>query len=501
MSEALAALGSPALLVLAPLVAALGGFAWPRAAAPLGLLGSGAAALMSLALAARLLAEGTVVVALGGWAPPLGVALRADGLSAAMVAMTALVGGLVGLSALAAYGAAPSAAEPPARARLRAAFWPLWMLALAGLNALFLADDVFNLYVALELLGLAAVGLTALSGTREALRAAFTYLLASLLGGLLFLLGVDYLYAAHGRVDLGGLSQVAGPGPATAAASALMLGGLALKAALFPLHVWLPAAHANATAPASALLSALVVKGALYLALRLWLDLFGPAGAAGTLLGLLGAGAVLWGSVRALQAERLKLVVAYSTVAQVGLVALAFAVAGAPGAEAAWSGAVLLMIAHAAAKAAMFLAAGRLAEAAGGDALARIGRGGAPRAALPAAAFALAAVSLVGLPPSGGFAGKWLLLDGALRSGAWPWAAAILAGTGLSAAYLARPLARLLRAPRPAADAPPAPAAASAWADAPALVLALAAALMGLLAPGPLALLAVGEPFAGGAGS
>ena len=115
---------------------------------------------------------------------------------------------------------------------------------------------------------------------------------------MMFLAGVSLIYAGYGTLDLAALAQVVEAGPAVWPALALMTAGLLLKTALFPLHFWLPPAHASAPAPVSAVLSALVVKAAFYLVLRLWLDVFADAvtTAAAAVLGVLGAGAVLWGS-------------------------------------------------------------------------------------------------------------------------------------------------------------------------------------------------------------
>ena len=419
--------------VLAPLIGAMAAFALPRAAPAIGVATLALTAAATALLARALLAAGPVTVALGGWGAPLGIELHADGLAVVMLAMTTGVGLFVSLSAL-------GEADP----RRRRHFWPLWLLLLTGLNGIYLSADLFNLYVMLEVVSLAAVGLTALAGGLQALRAALEYLFASLLGALLFLLGVGLVYLAEGRLDLAGLAPLTEAGRVAPVAFALILAGLALKTALFPLHYWLPAAHANATAPASALLSALVLKGALYIVLRLWTGLFDPAPALGPMMGALGVTAMVWGGVQALRAERLKLLVAWSTVAQIGLICVAFAMADTVGATLAWQGAVLLMVAHGVAKAAMFLAAGRIAAEVGHDVIARLDRS-AVRPTLAQFAFALAAVSLIGLPPSAGFAGKWLLMEGALRAGGWIWVAAILGGTLLSVAYLTRVLGGFLR--------------------------------------------------------
>jgi len=227
----------------------------------------------------------------------------------------------------------------------------------------------------------------------------------------------------------------------------LMTAGLALKAALFPLHFWLPPAHANAPAPVSAALSALVVKAAFYLILILWTDLFAPVvtPAAATLLALLGAAAVIWGSWRALRAERLKLTAAYSTVAQIGYLFLFFplllATPEGPGRNNLFVALVLMALSHGFAKAGFFLAAGLVQKHAGHDRIDDLG-GTAQRLPATTFAIALAGSALIGLPPSGSFVGKWLLMQGAIQTGQWWWLAVVVAGTGLAAAYVFRVLSR-----------------------------------------------------------
>jgi formate hydrogenlyase subunit 3/multisubunit Na+/H+ antiporter MnhD subunit len=374
----------------------------------------------------------------------------------------------------------------------RAHFWPLWLFLWAALNALFLSADVFNLYVTLELLGFAAVALVALDGQRAAVVAAMRYLLVSLLGSLCFLLGVALLYAAYATVDLALLAQSMKPGPPAWAALALMTAGLLIKGALFPVHFWLPPAHANAPAPVSALLSALVVKAAFYILLRLWFEAFADvaAGAGFQLLGVLGAAAVFWGSIQALRQTRLKLLVAYSTVAQLGYLFLLFPLARAAGFDA-WSGALYFLLAHACAKTAMFLTAGNILHAAGHDRLEQLD-GFTHTLPLSAFAFGLAGISLVGLPPSGGFIGKWLLLTSALRSGQWWWAVVLLLGSLLAAAYLLRVLWHAftrVRAAQPRHHVPRL----MEWT---ALGLALGAVILGFTASAPVKLLRVGAPVA-----
>lgn len=468
--------------VLVPLVGALLSVLLRRWAMPIGLLSVCVLVLVVLLLIAAGLELGPRRLEVGGWGAPLGIDLQADGLSLAMLLMSAVVGLAISLYAAVYFSDQPSSAS---------AFWPLWLLLLTGLNALFLAADIFNLYVTLELLGLSAVALTALAGSADALVGAMRYLLVSLLGSLAYLLGVALLYHAYGTVDLALLAERITAAPAAWAALGLMSAGLLLKTALFPLHFWLPPAHSSAAAPVSAALSALVVKGSFYLWLRLWLELFGSLGVGvAPLLGLLGAGAILWGSLQALRQTRLKLLIAYSTVAQIGYLFLAFPLA-LGGAATAWTGAIYLAVSHALAKAAMFLAAGNLLRFGGHDRIADLDRV-VQRLPLSIAAFALAGVSIMGLPPSGGFIGKWLLLEAALAQGRWGWALVIILGGVLAATYIFKVLGYAFTQSETPHRARPVPAVME-WA---AFGLAASAILLGLIVAQPLALLAIGEPFA-----
>lgn len=487
-----------ALAVAMPLAAGLTAALLGRFARALAVPVAVAGVLIAALATAQVAAHGVVDVALGGWPPPLGIALRLDGLSCAFLLTIALVTAAAILFARPDFGPDEAGRET----RRGYAFWPLVFCLIAGLNAVFVGGDLFNLYVALELLTVTAVALVALEGKAEGVAAAFRYLLFALLGSLAYLLGAAILYSAHGTLDIRLLAQDAGSGSASLTAAALMTAGLMAKAALFPLHVWLPPAHAAAPAPASALLSALVVKAPFIILLRLWFEAI-PSLATPPLaqvLAVLGTGGIVLGSLLALRQERLKLVIAYSTVAQLGYLLLVFPLAGGAGAEqpwaaTAWSGIVFHALAHALAKGAMFLAAGAMAEAAGHDRLEGLS-GLGQELPLAAFAFGLAAVSLMGLPPSGGFVAKYLLLTAAFASGQWWWAIVIIAGGLLAAAYLFRPLNSLLAKPPQGR----AMAAVPRTRQAIALALAVLSVLLGLLSAEPYRLLQIGRPGAAGEG-
>jgi len=431
---------------------------------------------------------------IGGWAGPLGIELRADGLAILLLITTAGIGLSVMVYAMR-YFESESGGADPARFSRRQYFWPLYFFLLSSLNALFLSADAFNLYVTLELTGFSAVALVALSGNEAALRAALRYLFVSLAGSLFYLLGVALTYGMYATVDISLLSSEVQPNFVMWTAFVLMTGGLVAKAALFPMHFWLPPAHANAPSPVSALLSALVVKGSFYILLRLWLEAFNSlvVPEAAYLLGWLGVAAIFWGSYKALLQRRLKLLIAYSTVAQLGYLFLVFPLLLSESATfVAWSGCLLFLAAHACAKTAMFLTAGNISYAAGHD---RIRDLDGITHVLPISvfSFALSGMSLVGLPPSGGFVAKWLLLNASLRQGNWIWVAVILVGSLFAAAYVMRVLSHAFtRVAEPKVPNPIPPI--MEWTG---FALAVMAVLLGLASYWPVELLRLGAPFTG----
>lgn len=436
------------LAVILPVCAVLAILACgPRSAARIALTTFAAGLVVAIAIATELVSSGKALsYVVGAWQPPLGIALRADGLSGAMLVMTALVVAAVGLFAQIQYGLQADADG----GRAQTTFWVMLLALWSALNAVFVGEDLFNLYVALELLTFAAVPLVCLDGRAETVTAALRYLLFALIGSLLYLLGAGLIYGQYGTLDLLALAPLGRQDPALSVALALMIVGLLAKAALFPLHLWLPPAHAGAPAQASAVLSALVIKAPVFLILRLVLDVAPQQAAAiaGQMLAVLGAASILFCSVMALRQARLKLMIAYSTVAQIGYLFIVFPLAAGsadlpPWGTIAWTGGALQLVSHALAKAAMFLAAGVIAMAFGHDRIADLGGFGR---VLPisAAAFGLAGLSLMGIPPSGGFVAKCLLLTAAVIEGV-PWlAATILAGGVLAGAYVFRVIDKAL---------------------------------------------------------
>lgn len=472
------------LIVALPLAAALLSVVAGRFAAAL-LFGVGPVMLALAALLALLVnADGPQVTAIGGWPVPLGIALGADGRSVLFVMTGAVIMPAVGLFARHSFGAGGETTR-------RFTFWPLFYAMWAALNAIFVGRDLFNFYVALELLTLTSVAMVAYGGTAAALR----YMIVALMGSLAYLTGVALIYASTGALDIGLLAETITPDRATALAGGLMTAGLLAKTALFPLHAWLPPAHGNAPAPASALLSSLVVKASFFIIVRIWFDVMPEAQGRwlAQALGLLGAAAVVYGSLLAIRQSRLKLIIAYSTVAQIGYLFFIFPLADGsafalPWAAGAWSGGMFHALSHAFAKAALFLAAGLIVEALGHD---RIGEMTGIVRALPmtVAAFGLAALSIMGLPPSGGFMAKYLMLTAALASGQIFYALVMIAGGLLAAVYLFRPLGAAF-----AGDKVPRITPVARSRQAIPLLLALIATLIGVASSIPYRLLQIGLP-------
>ncbi|MDR6167474.1 proton-conducting membrane transporter [Microbacterium sp. SGAir0570] len=322
----------------------------------------------------------------------------------------------------------------------RSRFFGFFSLCVTATTGIALAQNLFTFLIFFELLTLVTYPLVAHRGTPEATRGARTYLGYTLVGGVVLLLGVAWLTLEVGPVEFvsGGVPAVAALAardPATATAiGALLLTGVGVKAALFPLHGWLPVAMV-APAPVSALLHAVaVVKAGAFGIIRVVEDTFGFQLFAD--LGLLAVLAVVasitivYGSLRALTQDDLKKRLAYSTVSQVAYIALGAALL----APMATAGAIVHMVNQGFMKITLFFCAGLFAEELKIHRISELS-GVGRRMPLTATAFTIAALGMIGLPPFAGFISKWALGVGALDAGE-PWVIAVLlTSTILNAGY------------------------------------------------------------------
>jgi len=437
--------------LLVPLLAGIALILLRSSATPVQRALSGAATLALVGIALALLlqvSDGHVhVYRLGDWAAPFGIVLVADRLAAIMVLITALLAASVMLYAV-------RRADRAGRF-----FHVLFQLQLFGLNGAFLTGDLFNLFVFFEVLLIASYGLLLHGGGRHRTRAGLHYVVLNLIGSTLFLFAVGALYGVLGTLNMADLAlRLADLAPAelgvVRAAGLLLFAVFALKAALAPLHLWLPGAYGYTSPPVAAMFAIMTKVGA-YAILRVYSLMFGPdSGPAAGLLDPwllpLALITVVAGTVGVLASQHLAQQAAYLVVVSAGTLLTAFGLGG----TAAFA-AGLYYLAHTTfAAAALFL----LADIVGrvrGPLHDRLAAGPAlPRAQLLAGVYLLIALAVSGLPPLSGFIGKWLILKSSLGSPWMPWVIGVLLITSLLGVMaLARSGSRLFFKVDPTADA------------------------------------------------
>jgi multicomponent Na+:H+ antiporter subunit D len=383
-------------------------------------------------LTSRLVIEGPFSYAMGDWSRPYGIELRFDGFSAAIL-FVCLIHLLVGVYSSHYAARVISATRLPW-------YYTLLLLNFGGMIGFAVTGDLFNLFIFMELVSVSSYALVAIGGGRVAPLAAFRYLLAGASSSVLILFCIGVIYALTGSLNMADVSLRLGETQAPAPI-ALALGGLAagfmVKAALFPLHAWLPDAHASAPSPVSAVLSGVVVKLGILGLLRVY-QVFHDAGGAqvaalNEVLVWLGAASILAGAFFALFQDEIKLILAYSTISNIGYIVLGLGLAS----QQSITGATIHVLNHALIKATLFLAAGALIHQTGCRTLHELRGAGH---AMPFTSFALAVglLAVIGVPPLAGFPGKWYVALGALSAGRPAFAVLVVLSAVLVSAYSAR---------------------------------------------------------------
>ena len=386
------------------------------------LLVTAIASIISVALLQFVFNGGVISYALGGFAPPWGIEYRIDSANAVILLLVSVSGFLALLQSRASI-------ETEIPEQKHPLFYTAFLLCLTGLLGVAATGDAFNAFVFLEISSLATYALVAMGKSPRALTAAFRYLILGTIGASTFVIGVGLLYMATGTLNMSDLATRIPASPHHAviqAAFALIIVGLGLKAAIFPLHLWLPNVYTFAPAVVTTFLAATATKVALYLLARFVFVIFEDASFAGTLLMPLALLAMFLASLAALQQGNVKRILAYSSIAQIGYMLFALALASTQAVAAAW----LLILTHALAKGGLFMAVAGIALQTGSSNL-DDWKGIAKQMPWSAAVMVVCFLSLVGVPLTAGFVAKWSLLSAIFSTSESIMLAAVVAGVSL----------------------------------------------------------------------
>lgn len=399
---------------------------------PLVVFVSGTDFLLSLVLAYTVINTGGFPVYMGGWKPPWGIELFIGPLA---VLMMCIISGFCFLIALYSLGSLDREVLPEKVGW----YYTAYLLLMVGMMGMMMTHDIFNLYVMLEIVGIATCALVIAKGNKEATEASLKYLLLATIGSGFIIFATGFLYAITGHLNMDFVSRelfaVKDTFPFLVwTAMGFFLVGYGLKSALFPLHLWLPDAHSSAPFPSSALLSGLVVKVYIVSLFKLFYKVFGmeilDSSHIASLIVVLASAAIIGGSIFAFTQKDLKRRLAYSTVSQVGYIFLGFGLGTPWGVKAA----LLHIIVHAFMKVCLFLSAGNIYFGTGKrdvtlfSGLSRV-------MPLTMASFTAACLSMVGIPAFGGFISKYALARGSLEAGSSFFVVLIVISGLLNAMY------------------------------------------------------------------
>lgn len=342
--------------------------------------------------------QGPVAIQVGAWPAPIGISLVADMFAALMLVVSALV-----VLAVLVYSIGS-----PRTADDRLFFHPVYLILAAGVSASFLAGDLFNLFVAFEVMLSASYVLITLGGGRDQVRTGMTYVVISLVASTFFVTAVGLIYAATGTVNMADLAGRIGelPQPVRHGLGLLLLVVFGVKAAIFPLFFWLPDSYPTAPTPVTAIFAGLLTKVGVYAIIRTQTLMFPTDGGPSTVLLVLAGLTMVVGVLGAIAQNDIKRLLSFHIVSQIGYMIMGvglFSVAG-------LAGSILFMVHQIIVKTTMFLVGGLIENAAGTGALSRLG-GLLHRTPLLAVLFMVPALSLAGVPPSSGFVGKLALVN------------------------------------------------------------------------------------------
>ena len=425
----------PTLLVVIPLISA---FCAPIAGLVKrkfsGYIAIGASALIlmiSLMIAPTAL-EGPLHYWVGGWEPPYGIELIVDSLSAFMAILASALAFCIALYSQRSVEWELSGMEPR--------YYSLFLILISGAMGVILTADLFNLYVFFEVMSISAYGMIAMGRGKKALTASFNYFMMGSIAVCFMLMGIGYLYAVTGSVNMADVSariSLENTPYAIITALAFFIVGLSIKAALFPLHMWVPDAYAYAPQATTPLIEGVMGHVALYSVIRIIFGVFGvdvlkSTGIADIILMVSSMGMIVTAVLAILQ-KNLRKMLAYCSINQMGYIFFAISTLNPIG----MIGGVLHILNHAVMKVGLFQAAGAIKQQTGMENLFNF-HGLGRKMPITMLSFTIMSLSIMGLPPLVGFVSKWYISLGVIESGRWPYVLVIIVNTLMEFVYFIR---------------------------------------------------------------
>lgn len=386
--------------------------------------------------------EGIITYWLGNWSPEnlwaVGIGIEVDGIGL-------LVGLIIGTTCLLSsiyairYMDKDNGLEK---------YYSMFLLLCGSMIAFVFSGDLFNMYVMLEIMTFAAIGLTAFRNHKyKAIEASFKYIVIGSLGSALILLGTVLLYSKVNTLNLAQITAMMhnqGFDSVSNLALGLMLTGYAVKAFMVPCHTWPPDAHMSAPSSISMLLSGVMSKTGIYGLFRILYMIYRGQALNSEFIGALiiiwGTITMVVGAVMAIQQYDFKRLLAYSSVSQLGYVVVAMGIGllDRPGVNVIGTfGGIYHMINHATFKSLLFLCAGVLIYRAGTTDIREMG-GFARKMPITTILFLVGAASIAGVPPFNGFVSKWLIYQASFEAGYWPVTVIALIVSVITLAYFVK---------------------------------------------------------------
>jgi proton-translocating NADH-quinone oxidoreductase chain N len=367
-----------------------------------------------------------IIVKIAGFAPPFGINLVAGPVGMLLATLIALTGLLVSVYAL-------KYISEGAQQK----YHILFLLLLTGATGVVLTGDIFNLFVFFEILCISSYALVAYLGNRAGLESAVKYLIQGSIGSSLLLIGIGLLYGQFGTLNMADLAKQISDytEPSVFVPMVLMITGLGIEAAIFPLNAWLPDAHSSAPSSVSAILSGIAIEVGLYAVVRVLFTICHISNFLMFFL-FLGVLTLIVGEMSAFKQTNIKRMLAYSSIGQIGLIVFAFSISTQFGV----AGGFFQMVSHTLGKALLFLSAGFMIYRTGSMEIASFG-GIGKKMPLTALLFTIGALSIIGLPPFVGFSSKFLIIKAALTEGELLYAilaGIVLLGTVIEGTYFFR---------------------------------------------------------------